>query len=251
MARSASIRWPFRPRGPVVAGRRCSGSRSPRRRRLRGLRLPVSVSEDAERARDAHGRAAAERTTVAETTAERDELKAQLAQVHRRREGQGGGRREAQGATSTRSSRRCGPASSRSARRWPCGKPTTAPTGARRELPGRQDHRRNGIDVSERRRRRAQDPRRQPQEVAAKARIVARASSAPPPKELKSLFHRRASCTPCAPRALLSALEDAGLRPRGRRSRARPTSRRRARRGKKAAPVVDRAGRPSRASVTR
>jgi hypothetical protein len=48
---------------------------------------------------------------------------------------------------------------------------------------------------------------------SAKARIVARASSAPPPKELKNLFHSAGELHAVRAARLMSALVDAGLSP--------------------------------------
>jgi hypothetical protein len=75
----------------------------------------------------------------------------------------------------------------------------------------------------------------------AKARVVARASSAPPPKDLKNLFHSAGELHAVRAARLLSALEDAGLPPTsvsiaGEAEKAPPPRAR----GKKAAPVVDR-----------
>jgi hypothetical protein len=49
--------------------------------------------------------------------------------------------------------------------------------------------------------------------AGAKARVVARASSAPPPKELKNLFHSAGELRAVRAARVLSALEDAGLPP--------------------------------------
>jgi len=72
----------------------------------------------------------------------------------------------------------------------------------------------------------------------AKARILARASSAPPPKELKSLFHSAGEQHAVRAARLMSALEDAGLPP-GAVSIAGEADKPRAH-GKKAAPAADR-----------
>ena len=50
-------------------------------------------------------------------------------------------------------------------------------------------------------------------DAGAKARVVARASSAPPPKELKNLFHSAGELRAVRAARVLSALEDAGLPP--------------------------------------
>ena len=49
--------------------------------------------------------------------------------------------------------------------------------------------------------------------VGAKARIVARASSSPPPKELKALFHSAGELHAVRAARVMTALEDAGLAP--------------------------------------
>jgi hypothetical protein len=75
---------------------------------------------------------------------------------------------------------------------------------------------------------------------SAKARILARASAAPPPKELKNLFHSAGELHAVRAARLLSALVDAGLAPASvaiAGETEKPTPRAR---GKKAAPVPDR-----------
>jgi hypothetical protein len=72
----------------------------------------------------------------------------------------------------------------------------------------------------------------------AKARILARASSALPPKDLKSLFHSAGEQHAVRAARLMSALEDAGLAP-GAVSIAGEADKPRAR-GKKAGPAADR-----------
>jgi hypothetical protein len=77
--------------------------------------------------------------------------------------------------------------------------------------------------------------------ASAKAHILARASSAPPPKELKNLFHSAGELHAVRAARILSALEDAGLPPTavaiaGEAEKPAP----RVARGKKAPPVVDR-----------
>jgi hypothetical protein len=74
----------------------------------------------------------------------------------------------------------------------------------------------------------------------AKARILARASSAAPPKELKALFHSAGELHAVRAARLLSALEDAGLAPSavsiaGEADKPAPRGK-----GKKPAPVADR-----------
>ncbi|HVX95180.1 MAG TPA: hypothetical protein VHK47_09750 [Polyangia bacterium] len=76
--------------------------------------------------------------------------------------------------------------------------------------------------------------------ASAKARVVARASSAPPPKELKSLFHSAGELQAVRAARVMSALEDAGLPATavsivGEAEKPAPAHAR----GKKAAPVVD------------
>jgi hypothetical protein len=74
----------------------------------------------------------------------------------------------------------------------------------------------------------------------AKARVLARAPSAPPPKDLKSLFHSAGELHAVRAARLLSALEDAGLPP-GSVSIGGEADRSSSRaRGKKAAPSPDR-----------
>ncbi len=74
---------------------------------------------------------------------------------------------------------------------------------------------------------------------SAKARVLSRASSAPPPKDLKSLFHSAGELHAVRAARVLSTLEDAGLAPEsvsiaGVREKAPPRGH------KKAAPPADR-----------
>jgi hypothetical protein len=71
----------------------------------------------------------------------------------------------------------------------------------------------NGIDVSEGGVAAVKILADNLKKSSAKARIVARASSAAPPKELKSLFHSAGELHAVRAARLLSALEDAGLAP--------------------------------------
>jgi hypothetical protein len=71
----------------------------------------------------------------------------------------------------------------------------------------------NGIDVSEGGLAALKIFAGSLKKVGAKARILARASSAPPPKELKSLFHSAGELHAVRAARMLSALEDAGLPP--------------------------------------
>jgi hypothetical protein len=73
---------------------------------------------------------------------------------------------------------------------------------------------------------------------SAKARILARASSAPPPKELKSLFHSAGELHAVRAARVLSALEDAGLPPASLAIAGEPEKPAPRGRGKKAPPPV-------------
>ncbi|HVU50845.1 MAG TPA: hypothetical protein VHL80_09170 [Polyangia bacterium] len=75
---------------------------------------------------------------------------------------------------------------------------------------------------------------------SAKARILARASAAPPPKELKNLFHSAGELHAVRAARLLSALEDAGLPPAAVAIAGEPEKPPPRSRGKKAAPAPDR-----------
>jgi hypothetical protein len=98
----------------------------------------------------------------------------------------------------------------------------------------------NGIDVSEGGVAALKILAENLKKSSAKARILARASSAPPPKELKNLFHSSGELHAVRAARLLSALEDAGLAPTavviaGEAEKPAPRAR-----GKKPAPVPDR-----------
>jgi hypothetical protein len=71
----------------------------------------------------------------------------------------------------------------------------------------------NGIDVSESGLAALKIVAGSVKKVNAKARILARASAAPPPKELKALFHSAGELHAVRAARVLSALEDAGLAP--------------------------------------
>ena len=94
----------------------------------------------------------------------------------------------------------------------------------------------NGIDVSEGGTAALKILAEMLKKSSAKARILARASSAPPPKELKNLFHSAGELHAVRAARLLSALEDAGMAPTavaiaGEAEKPAPRAR-----GKKAAP---------------
>jgi len=71
----------------------------------------------------------------------------------------------------------------------------------------------NGIDVSESGLAALKIFAGSVKKVNAKARVVARASSAPPPKELKALFHSAGELHAVRAARVMSALEDAGMAP--------------------------------------
>lgn len=71
----------------------------------------------------------------------------------------------------------------------------------------------NGIDVSEGGLAALKIFAGSVKKVGAKARIVARASSSPPPKELKALFHSAGELHAVRAARVMTALEDAGLAP--------------------------------------
>jgi hypothetical protein len=71
----------------------------------------------------------------------------------------------------------------------------------------------NGIDVSEAGVAALKILAENLKKGSARARILSRASSAPPPKELKNLFHSAGELHAVRAARLLSALEDAGLPP--------------------------------------
>jgi hypothetical protein len=98
----------------------------------------------------------------------------------------------------------------------------------------------NGIDVSEGGVAALKILADNLKKASAKARIMARASAAPPPKELKNLFHSAGELHAVRAARLLSALEDGGMAPTsvaiaGEADKPAPKAR-----GKKPAPVPDR-----------
>lgn len=98
----------------------------------------------------------------------------------------------------------------------------------------------NGIDVSETGAAALKIVAGAVKKSGAKARVVARASAAAPPKELKSLFRSAGELHAVRAARVLSALEDAGLSPKavsivGEAEKAAPRAR-----GKKAAPPAER-----------
>jgi hypothetical protein len=98
----------------------------------------------------------------------------------------------------------------------------------------------NGIDVSEGGGAALKILAENLKKSSAKARIVARASSAPPPKELKNLFHSAGELHAVRAARMLSALEDAGLPPTAVAIAGEPEKPAPRARGKKPPPVVDR-----------
>ena len=87
----------------------------------------------------------------------------------------------------------------------------------------------NGMDVSEAGQAALKILAGAAKKEDAKVRVVARTSSAQPPKELRSLFHTAGEMRTVRAARVMSALEEAGLPPGARSgSWARPTSRRRA-----------------------
>jgi hypothetical protein len=177
---------------------------------------------------------AIEHTTVTETTAERDKLKASLAKFT-----------DAERDKSAADGKHKADVDALIAALRPSLEPLGATVAVKDEgaplvvsFPADKVIDANGIDVSE-------------GGVAAlkilagalknaKARILARASSAAPPKELKSLFHSAGELHAVRAARLMSALEDAGLGPAavsiaGEAEKAASRAR-----GKKAAPVADR-----------
>ena len=222
----------------MVRGRR-------RGRRLRRLRLPLSVSTDAARARDAHG--GAHRSADRRRRGDRGAGQAQgvARHVHRRREGQGGGRIQAQGER-RRAHRGAAPQPREPARRDGGGagpgrrREVRRHRRARRELPRRQDHRHgNGIDVSEAGVSALKILAETLKKASARARIVARASSSRRrPRELKNLFHLggRAPRGAAPGRGCCRRSRTRASRRRPSRSSARPTSRRRVRAARRRRP---------------
>jgi hypothetical protein len=97
----------------------------------------------------------------------------------------------------------------------------------------------NGIDVSEGGVAALKIFAGSVKKTGAKAQVVARASAAPPPKELKNLFHSAGELHAVRAARVLSALEDAGMEPTsvsivGATEKPTPKTR-----GKKVAPPAD------------
>jgi hypothetical protein len=185
---------------------------------------------------------AAQQSTVAETTAERDKLKAALAKFT-----------DAEKDKAAVESKRKADVDGLIAALRPSLEPLGAtvavpaqPTDAANNgalvvsFPADKIIDTNGIDVSEAGVSALKILADTLKKSSAKARIVARASAAPPPKELKNLFHSAGELHAVRAARLLSALEDAGLAPTAvsiAGEAEKPTPRGR---GKKAAPVIDR-----------
>lgn len=178
---------------------------------------------------------AIERTTVTEATAERDKLKASLAKFT-----------DAERDRSAAEGKRKADLDALIATLRPSLEPLGATVAVKDEpgaplivsFPADKIIDANGIDVSE-------------SGVAAlkilagalknaKAHILARASSAPPPKELKSLFHSAGELHAVRAARLMSALEDAGLGPTSVSIAGEAEKSASRAHGKKAAPVANR-----------
>jgi hypothetical protein len=189
---------------------------------------------------------AAQQSTVAETTAERDKLKAALAKFT-----------DAEKDKAAVESKRKADVDGIIAALRPSLEPLGATVAVQAQVGGAKPDAgsdgtlivsfpadkiidTNGIDVSEAGVAALKILADTLKKSSAKARIVARASAAPPPKELKNLFHSAGELHAVRAARLLSALEDAGLAPTavsiaGEADKPTPRGR-----GKKAAPVVDR-----------
>jgi hypothetical protein len=187
---------------------------------------------------------AVERTNAAEVAAERDKLKASLAKFT-------GVEKDRAAAESKRKTDIDGLIAALRPSLEPLGatvavQPTKDPKGGESSIlvvsfPADKIVDTNGIDVSEGGIAALKILAENLKKSSAKARIVARASSAPPPKELKNLFHSAGELHAVRAARMLSALEDAGLPPTavaitGEPEKAAPH----AARGKKPPPVVDR-----------
>jgi hypothetical protein len=177
----------------------------------------------------------AERTTVAETTAERDRLKAELTKFT-----------EAEREKAAADAKHKGDVDGLIAALRPSLEPLGAAVAVEGttlvvSFPADKIIDSNGIDVSDGGVAALKILADNLKKSSAKARIVARASSAPPPKELKSLFHSAGELHAVRAARLLSALEDVGLAPKAvsitGADDVKPPPRSH---GKKAAPVPDR-----------
>ena len=179
----------------------------------------------------------AERTTAAETAAERDKLKATLAKFT-----------DVEKDRATSESKRKGDVDLLITQLRPSleelGASVAVEGGGSDVLnvsfPAAKIIDTNGIDVSDAGLAALKIFAGSVKKVNAKARVLARASAAPPPKELKALFHSAGELHAVRAARVLSALEDAGMAPAtvsiaGAVEKPAPRAH-----GKKPAPPVDR-----------
>jgi hypothetical protein len=149
----------------------------------------------------------AERATVTETTAERDKLKADLAKFT-----------DAEKDKATTDAKKKADVDGLISQLRPSLEPLGAMVAVEDgvlgvSFPAEKIIDTNGIDVSDAGVAALKIVATTLKTANAKARILARASSSPPPKELKSLFHSAGEQHAVRSARLLSALEDAGLPP--------------------------------------
>ena len=180
----------------------------------------------------------AEHTTVAETTAERDKLKAELAKFT-------DVEKEKAAADTKRKADVDGLIAQLRPSLEPLGATVAVESGdgdgtLAVSFPADKIIDANGIDVSEGGVAALKIVAGTLKTAGAKARVVARASSAPPPKELKSLFHSAGEQHAVRGARVLSALEDAGLPPASVSIVGASAAAPQRARGKKAQPVADR-----------
>jgi len=147
----------------------------------------------------------AEHATVTETTAERDKLKADLAKFT-----------DAEKEKETTDAKKKADVDGLIAQLRPSLEPLGAMVAVEDgvlgvSFPADKIIDTNGIDVSDAGVAALKIVATALKTATAKAHILARASSAPPPKELKSLFHSAGEQHAVRAARLLSALEDAGL----------------------------------------
>jgi hypothetical protein len=175
----------------------------------------------------------AERATVQETTAERDKLKAALAKYAdvEKEKGSTLARRKAEGDNLIAQLR---PSLEE------LGASVVAEEGILAvSFPSAKVVDTNGIDVSEAGVAALKILAGAVKKAGAKARVMARASSGPPPRDLKTLFHSTGELHAVRAARVLSVLEDAGLAP-GSVSIVGESEKSAHGRGKKAAPGPDR-----------
>jgi hypothetical protein len=184
---------------------------------------------------------AAERATVAETTAERDKLKASLAKFTDAEKEKAAAESKCKATLDALiSALRPSLEPLGATVAVPAAEPTAGAATLLVSFPAEKLIDANGIDVSDGGVAALKILADNIKKSSAKARVLARASSSPPPKELKSLFHSAGELHAVRAARVLSALEDAGLPPAsvsidGEAEKPAPRPR-----GKKAAPVPDR-----------